>query len=318
MEATFYNFDIKGDSKGSLVAIEASKNIPFEIKRLFYIFDTKNDITRGQHANKESKFILIPLNGSCKVRLFDGNSETTVSLSKNNSGLFIDRMIWKDMFDFSTDAVLLVLSNQLYNPDDYISDLETYKIMNEKVRDEETTIGKKVTLRKFRKKDIEKMHSWVNNPEITRYFSFGSTPRTIEDSQIFLQNQLDKEDDSYINWVIARSDDPELNYLGSVGLKNIDYINKKAEFNIVIADKKNHGKGYGTEATKLLLDYAFYTVGLHKVYLKVLDFNEGAIKAYEKSGFKFVAKLKEDVYRSGEFLDQIYMEAFCQKEGGRL
>ena len=113
-------FKEMGDERGKLVAIESLKNIPFEIKRIFYIYGTSKDAIRGQHANKKSQFILINLSGSCKVRLYDDNEEYIVVLDKPNLGLHIPTMVWKDMYDFSEDSVLLTLSSELYDKDEYI------------------------------------------------------------------------------------------------------------------------------------------------------------------------------------------------------
>ena len=109
-----------GDERGKLVAIEALKDIPFEIKRVFFIYGTDSKSIRGQHANKKSEFVLINLNGSCKVRLYDGSEEYIVELNKPYIGVYIPKMVWKDMYSFSSDAILLSLSNELYDKDEYI------------------------------------------------------------------------------------------------------------------------------------------------------------------------------------------------------
>lgn len=109
-----------GDERGKLVAIESLKDVPFEIKRIFYIYGTKNDAVRGQHANKKSEFVLICISGRCKVRLYDNDDERIVELDKPGKGLYIPRLVFKDMYDFSDDAVLLSLSNEYYDKDEYI------------------------------------------------------------------------------------------------------------------------------------------------------------------------------------------------------
>lgn len=168
--------------------------------------------------------------------------------------------------------------------------------------------GEKLILREFKEEDLVLMHSWVNDETITKNLSFAVFPRTLDDSKKFLQQQLSRTGDHYINFVIAEKNDPQSKYIGSVGLKNIDYIHKKAEFAIVIGFKEYQGKGYGAEATQLIVKYGFHRLGLNKIYLKFLKFNESAGKAYQKAGFKFVCELKEDIYHQGRFHDQIYME----------
>ena len=119
-----------GDERGKLVVIEGGQAIPFEIKRVFYIYDSDSTVVRGQHANKESEFVLINVAGKSKVRISNGTEELIVELNKPMMGVYIPRMIWKDMFDFSSDSVLLVLASTHYNGKEYIRDYKEYlKIM---------------------------------------------------------------------------------------------------------------------------------------------------------------------------------------------
>lgn len=117
------NFKEFGDSRGKLVAIEGNKTIPFDIKRIFYIYASDSNVIRGQHANKESNFILISISGKCKIKLSDGKEEIIVSLDKPTLGLYIPKMIWKEMYDFTDNAVLLCLSDKEYLEDEYIKDI---------------------------------------------------------------------------------------------------------------------------------------------------------------------------------------------------
>lgn len=122
------NLPEKGDDRGALIVIEENKDITFDIKRLFYMYGSNDGITRGQHANRNSEFILINVAGSSKVKVDDGKGNTKeYILDKPNIGLYIPNMIWKDMYDFSKDSVLLVLSNQYYDENEYIRDHEEYK-----------------------------------------------------------------------------------------------------------------------------------------------------------------------------------------------
>ena len=116
------SFNEFGDENGKLVAIENSKNIPFDIKRIFYIYGTEENTIRGQHANKISRFVMICLSGSCEVKVYDMDEkiEEKYKLNTPNQGLYLDRMIWKDMYNFSKDCVLLVLSDSEYIKDEYI------------------------------------------------------------------------------------------------------------------------------------------------------------------------------------------------------
>lgn len=119
-----------GDERGKLVVIEGGQAIPFDIKRVFYIYESDATVVRGQHANVESEFVLINVAGQSKVRITDGTEEFIVELNKPMMGVYIPKMIWKDMYDFSNDSVLLVLASTHYNGAEYIRDYDEYlKIM---------------------------------------------------------------------------------------------------------------------------------------------------------------------------------------------
>lgn len=126
MEVKKYNFEPKSDGRGELVAIEGLKNIPFEIKRIYYIYETGADIIRGKHAHKNLKQILICVHGSCKIKLDNGQEQEIVLLNKPNEGIYIENSIWREMFEFSSDAVLLVLASELYDESDYIRDYDEF------------------------------------------------------------------------------------------------------------------------------------------------------------------------------------------------
>ena len=126
MELKIIEFKIKGDDRGKLIAIEELKNIPIEIKRVYYIFDNKNNIKRGFHAHKDLQQIAICVKGSCKFLLDDGKEKKEVILDSPNKGLFIDKMIWREMYDFSEDCVLVVLANDYYDEGDYIRDYDEF------------------------------------------------------------------------------------------------------------------------------------------------------------------------------------------------
>ena len=119
-----------GDERGKLVVIEGGEEIPFDIQRVFYIYESDATVIRGQHANRESEFVLINVAGKSKVRITDGNEEAVIELNKPMMGIYIPKMIWKDMYDFSEDSVLLVLASTHYDSKEYIRDYDRYiKIM---------------------------------------------------------------------------------------------------------------------------------------------------------------------------------------------
>lgn len=119
-------FSEMGDERGNLVVIEGNQDIPFDIRRVFYMYGSDPDIVRGQHANRRSSFVLINVSGTSKVRITDGQEEIIVVLDKPRMGIYIPPMYWKDMYDFSADSVLLVLSDEHYDGNEYIRDYSDY------------------------------------------------------------------------------------------------------------------------------------------------------------------------------------------------
>lgn len=126
MQVVKYAFQQHGDERGQLVALEEMKDIPFKIKRVYYMYDTLQDVRRGRHAHKSLEQILICIHGSCKVFLDDGHETKIVSLEKPYEGLYIANDMWREMYDFSKDAVLLVLASELYDESDYIRDYDEF------------------------------------------------------------------------------------------------------------------------------------------------------------------------------------------------
>lgn len=117
----------RGDEQGNLVVIEGEKDIPFKIQRAFYIFGTKNDVIRGRHANRNSEFVLINVAGRSRIRVMDGEgNEAAFCLDRSYTGIYLPSMVWKEMYDFSEDSVLLALANTHYNPDEYIRDYDEF------------------------------------------------------------------------------------------------------------------------------------------------------------------------------------------------
>lgn len=116
-------FNQKGDERGHLVIVEGAQDIPFEIKRIFYIYGSDKDVVRGQHANRESEFVLINVAGQSKVRVKDGKgNENLYFLDRPHTGIYLPKMIWKEMFDFSEDSVLLCVASTHYDAAEYIRD----------------------------------------------------------------------------------------------------------------------------------------------------------------------------------------------------
>lgn len=126
MEIKKYTFQKHGDDRGMLIALEQNKDIQFEIKRVYYMYDTVQGVRRGYHAHKQLEQILICIHGSCKILMDNGKEKETVLLDKPYEGLYISNNIWREMYDFSPDAVLMVLASEYYTEDDYIRNYEDF------------------------------------------------------------------------------------------------------------------------------------------------------------------------------------------------
>ena len=126
MEIKMVSLKKHGDERGLLVAAEGGTEIPFEIKRVYYITNVSGDKRRGFHAHKALRQVMFCISGSCKVMLDDGKDKTDVLLDSPSEGLIIDSVMWREMYDFSPGAVLLVLASDHYNEDDYIRDYNDF------------------------------------------------------------------------------------------------------------------------------------------------------------------------------------------------
>jgi dTDP-4-dehydrorhamnose 3,5-epimerase-like enzyme len=115
-----------GDDRGSLVSLEAQKNIPFAIKRVYYLFNTEDKVSRGFHAHKKLKQVAIVLKGSCRFLLDDGKERIEILLDNPAQGLLIESFVWREIYDFSEDCVLMVLADSFYDESDYIREYDEF------------------------------------------------------------------------------------------------------------------------------------------------------------------------------------------------
>lgn len=120
------SFPIIGDDRGNLIAIEQMKDVPFDIKRIYYLYGTVENMRRGYHAHYHLSQVLIPVSGHCTVMTHDESGKRTHVLNKPSEGLFIKNLVWREMYEFSDDCVLVVLASELYDEDDYIRDYSEF------------------------------------------------------------------------------------------------------------------------------------------------------------------------------------------------
>lgn len=126
MDIKKYKFQEHGDDRGNLIALEEGKEIPFSVKRIYYMFDTGEGVRRGYHAHKSLKQILVCTSGSCKVLLDDGEEKQIIELNDPSEGIYIANTVWREMFDFSKGAVLMALASELYDEKDYIRNYDDF------------------------------------------------------------------------------------------------------------------------------------------------------------------------------------------------
>lgn len=120
MQVTKYAFQMHSDERGKLVAVEAFKDIPFEIKRVYYMYGVPENVRRGYHAHRNLEQVLICIAGSCKILLDDGKEKCVVTLDTPYEGIYISKAIWREMYEFSENAILVVLASDYYDENDYI------------------------------------------------------------------------------------------------------------------------------------------------------------------------------------------------------
>jgi dTDP-4-dehydrorhamnose 3,5-epimerase-like enzyme len=120
---------VKGDKRGSLVALESEREAPFPIARVYYIFGTRGDVVRGHHAHLDLDQLAICVAGSCRIMIDDGVERQEVLLDRPDRGLYMGRMIWREMSDFSPGSVLLVLASAAYDEADYIRDYDQFRAL---------------------------------------------------------------------------------------------------------------------------------------------------------------------------------------------
>lgn len=126
-KARILEFDERGDERGNLVVVEGMQDVPFSIERIFYIYGSDGEIVRGKHANINSEFVLVNVAGSCKVKVDDGRGNVEVfSLDKPRIGLYLPKLVWKEMYEFSQDSVLLCLASEHYDELEYLRDYDGY------------------------------------------------------------------------------------------------------------------------------------------------------------------------------------------------
>ncbi len=164
--------------------------------------------------------------------------------------------------------------------------------------------GKKIYFRPYQAEDVKTcMFNWVNDPEVTYFMLTGQKPVTMDALLKEYETLINDSKNSIFSIVDKKTD----KMIGIIGLYNVRPVVYAAELRIIVGEKSVWGKGYGTEACLMLLDYAFNRLNLHKVFLGVNNDNKGAVKCYKKAGFVDEGILRDEIYRNGRFYDALRM-----------
>jgi len=165
--------------------------------------------------------------------------------------------------------------------------------------------GGRVRLRATERDDVKKFHGWVNDPEVTRYLSLYLPMSTVDEENWF--DAMTKHNQSEKTLVIEVRDGEGWKMIGNCGVFGINPVNRLGEIGIMLGEKDEWNKGYGTEAMLLLVRHCFDTLNLNRVYLQVYAENLRARRSYEKAGFVEEGRLRETAYRLGKYDDVIIM-----------
>ncbi|MEY8758576.1 GNAT family N-acetyltransferase [Chryseobacterium tongliaoense] len=265
----YFNLNKIGDSSLGFISIaENLKNIPFEVKRVYWTYYTPQDVMRGGHAHKKLEQIIFAVSGIIQFNIEDkdGNKETFI-LDDPSKGLYLPKLIWRDI-KFSHSAVLLCLASEFYDEEDYFrnyDEFKSYEYSDLQFIDYNETV-------------LEKSWNWLNDPEIKTLT--GTPDFTKEDQKSWFQ-KLNSMDNYYIKGLSFNG-----NIIGVAGLKKIDRETKNAEYFGYIGEKEFWGKGLSTTILTQILSYAKEGLHLESLYLNVIPENIRAIRAYENFGFR--------------------------------
>jgi RimJ/RimL family protein N-acetyltransferase len=163
--------------------------------------------------------------------------------------------------------------------------------------------GEKVVMRAFQTEDLPYLHAWLNDPEATFYMTYGQRPTTLAQAQQFIEKQL--ADTANVVFILCEKERGQP--IGLAGLYDMEDVPKRGEYRIFIGDKTHWKKGIGTEVAQLLTWHAFDRLNLHRLFLGVNAENVGAVKSYEKAGFKIEGTLRDEMYRNGRYYNMIRM-----------
>jgi len=167
-------------------------------------------------------------------------------------------------------------------------------------------LGDKIRLRAIERTDIPRFVRWLNDPEVTQYLLMSSPLSTVMEEKWF-EAQLERP--PHLGQILAIEVQPgnDWVHIGNTGLHDVDPVNRSAEFGIMIGEKEFWNKGYGTRATRLMLQHGFENLNLNRIYLEVFSTNPRAMQAYTAAGFTREGVLRQAIFKNGHYIDEIIM-----------
>lgn len=174
--------------------------------------------------------------------------------------------------------------------------------------------GKRIMLREYKREDLQHMRKWVNDPEVVDNLSdIFLAPHTLEATEEYLNSILKGERENTYSFVIADKETEA--YIGQIDLMKIDWKNRSAEIGIVLGESANRGKGIGSEALKVLQGFAFNRLNLHRLEIRVHEYNTRAHRCYLKCGFKEEGRLRQNFYINGKYFDTVVLSMLKPEYG---
>lgn len=277
----YFDLDKIGNSSlGFITVAESLKNVPFDVKRIYWTYYTPQDVMRGGHAHKNLKQLIFAVSGTIEFNVEDknGNKETFV-LDNPSRGIFIPKLIWRDI-KFSHSAVLLCLASELYDEDDYFRSYEEFIAYS----------SESLHLIDYTEEVLNKSWNWLNDPEIKE---LTNTPDFTKEDQKNWFSKLQQMENYYIKGISFGG-----KIIGVAGLKKIDTNKKNAEYFGYIGEKQFWGKGLSKQILSEISYIAKENLNLESIYLNVVSNNIRAIKAYGNFGFKIDSIIKDNVKMS--------------------
>lgn len=258
---------------GSITSVNNNQEIPFDIKRVYYLYDVPGGEARGGHAHKNLQQLIVAASGSFDITVDDGNVKRTYQLSRPYMGLYLPSGLWRELDNFSSGSICLVLASLEYEERDYI---RNYKIFQ---------IYKNLRFVKYDKAFLEKSWEWLKDSEVKE---LTMTPDFTKREQADFFSSLPSRNDYFIKGIEYKGKP-----IGACGLKSI--TNTTAEYWGYIGEKDYWGKGIGSLIIDFIVNQSLH-LELKSIYLNVNSNNLRAIKSYERYGFNIIKDGKIKTY----------------------